>query len=189
MLKVIMFPLLVFGLSALAAPDSAKTIKFNFQNADIVKVLEEYTKLSGQKIIVDPQIRGKVTIFNPKPITVEEAFNQISTAMMTNGLAFSTQGDTLVALQARQVQRNKIDVVTELPPLKPEKMVTWMIKLKHISADEVNKQLRILTSTNGELVPYTQTNHIIVSDYVSNLHRIAALLKELDQPRGGAKSN
>lgn len=189
MLKVIMFPLLAFAFTAFAAPDPSKTIKFNFRNADIVKVLEDYAKVSGQKIIVDTQVRGKTTIFNPEPITLDEAFNQLSTAMMTNGLAFSKQGDTLVAMQARQVQRNKIEVVTELPPLKPEKMVTWMIKLKHINADEVNKQLRILTSTNGELVPYTQTNHIIVSDYVSNLHRIADLLKELDQPRGGAKTN
>ncbi len=190
MLRLIMFPLViigtVFSLSAFAAPQpAAAKIKFSFRDADIVKVIEEYAKASGQKIIVDPIVRGKVTVFNPEPVALEEAFNQLSTAMMINGLAFSKQGDTLLVLQARHVQRNMIEVVETLPPLRPDKMVTWMVKLKHVSADEVNKQLRVLTSANGELVPYTPTNHLIISDYVSNLHRVAAILKQLDQPRGG----
>ncbi len=191
MLKLIMFPLViigtVFSLSAFAAPQpSSATIKFNFRDADIVKLLEDYAKASGQRIIVDPQVRGKVSIFNPGPISLEEAFNQLSTALMINGLAFSKQGDTWLVLQARAIQRNMIEVVETLPPLRPDKMVTWMVKLKHVSADEVNKQLRVLTSANGELVPYTHTNHLIISDYVSNLHRVAAILKQLDQPRGSS---
>lgn len=181
MFKFIMFPLLAFSFAASAAQSQ---MTFNFRDADIVKVIEDYSKASGQKIILDPQIRGKATIFNAGPISLEEAFNQLSSAMAVNGLAFSKQGDTLVALQARSAQRNLIEVVSELPPLKPEKMVSYMIKLKYISADEVNKQLRILASTNGELVPYTPTNHIIINDWVSNLHRVHALLKELDQPAG-----
>ncbi len=187
MRKVIMFPLLVmmaaFTWSSLAAPKSdTTTLKYNFRNEDIVKLIEEYAKASGQKIIVDPQVRGKVTILNPEPITLDEAFNQLSTALMINGLAFSKQGDTFVVLQARSVQRNLIEVVTELPPIKPDKMITWMVKLKYRDADSINKELRILTSANGELVAYRQTNTIIISDYVSNLHRIAAILKQLDVP-------
>ncbi len=180
LLTLIMFPLMIPAFVA-AAPQT--TIKFNFRDADIVKIIEDYSKASGQKIIVDPEVRGKATIFNPGPISLDEAFNQLSSAMMINSLAFSKQGDTMLVLQSRSVQRNLIEVVNELPPLKPDKMITWMVKLKHINADEINKQLRILTSRDGELVPYTQTNHLLISDYVSNLHRVAAIIKELDQPK------
>lgn len=186
MKPIIMF-LLFFSLHALAAT-SEKTITYNFKDADIVKLIEDYSRASGQKIIVDPQVRGKATIFNATPITLDEAFNQLSTAMMINGLAFSKQGDTLVALQARSVQRNQIEVVTELPPLRPDKMVTWIVKLKNVNADDVNKQLRVLTSANGELVPYTRLNQLIISDYVSNLYRIQAMLKELDSPATATKT-
>lgn len=183
MFKYIMFPLLAF-LFSFTASAAQKQMTFNFRDADIVKMIEDYSKASGQKIIVDPQVRGKATIFNTGPISLEEAFNQLSTAMMINGLAFSKQGDTLVALQARAVQRNLIEVVSELPPLKPDKMVTMMFKMKYISAGDVTKELRILASANGELVPHYHSNQILVSDYVSNLYRIDALLKQLDQPAG-----
>jgi general secretion pathway protein D len=59
-------------------------------------------------------------------------------------------------------------------------MITRIIKLKYISADEVNKQLRILTSKDGELVPYTPTNSLIVSDYGANMDRIMKIIEQLD---------
>ncbi len=77
--------------------------------------------------------------------------------------------------------------MTELPSLKPEKMVTMIFHLKHARADDLNKQLRILASRDGELVPYSQTNQLIVTDWVSNLHRIAAIIKNIDQPAKKAR--
>jgi type II secretory pathway component GspD/PulD (secretin) len=158
------------------------TISFNFQDADLSSVIKEYAKMSGQKFIVDANAKGKVTIINKDPVTVEEAFNQLSTALAVNGLAISKQGDQMVVMQARAVQRNLIDVSTELPPMSPTKMATWIINLKYISADEVNRQLRILTSNQGEVFPFTHTNQLIISDYTPNLYRVAKLIKELDLP-------
>lgn len=55
-----------------------------------------------------------------------------------------------------------------------------VISLKYASANEINKELRILTSKDGELVPVSRTNQIIITDWVSNLYRITNLLKEID---------
>lgn len=164
------------------ADESAKTIKFNYRNTDITKVLEDYVAASGRRVIVDPQIKGSITIINPDAITLEEAFNQLSTALAVNGVGFTQSEGILTARPARMIQRDNIPVVTELPPPRPERMVTWVINLRHVSADEVNKQLRILTSRDGELVPYTPTNQLLVSDWTPNLHRIAAIVKNIDTP-------
>lgn len=169
---------------AFAAEPAPGTLNFNFENADITSVIKEYAKASGQKFIIDPHAEGKITVINSAPITVQEAFNQISTALAINGLAISKQNDQMIIEQARAVQRNLIDVSTELPPLHPTKMATWIVNLKYISADEVNRQLRILTSSQGEVFPFTHTNQIIISDYTPNLHRVAKLIKEIDVPAG-----
>ncbi len=175
-------------LSLISVSAAAKgTMKFNYQNADIMDVIKDYSQASGQKFVVDPQVRGKVTVMNPESVSVEEGFNQLSMVLASNSLAISKQGDVMMISQARRIQRNLIEVGTELPALKPEKMYTWVINLKFISADEVNKQLRILTSSDGELVPFKERNQLIVTDWVSNLHRISALMAQLDKPaRGGA---
>jgi general secretion pathway protein D len=170
---------LTLAASALAA--STDKIDFNFNNADITQVLQTYAKASGQKFIIDPAVHGKITIINPGPVTVEEAFNQMSSALAVNSLAISKQDDVMVVKNARSIQRDLIDMGHQLPPLRPEKMYTLIIDLKNTSADEVNKQLRILTSKDGELVPFPDANEIVVTDWVSNLYRIQKLLSDLDE--------
>lgn len=160
---------------------AAEKVSFNYENAEIGKVLKDYAKMTGQKFIIDPQVRGMITITNPGEVSKEEAFNQLSSALSLNGIGISTQEDTMVVQQARAVQRNLIPVTKELPPLNPTRMVTYVIELKNADADEINKQLRILTSKDGELVPYTRTNQIFVTDWTPNLHRIAQMMNVVDQ--------
>jgi general secretion pathway protein D len=173
---------LIFGSAALAAEN--KNIDFSYKDAELVKVIGDYSRASGQKFIIDPGVHGKITIMNPGPVSVPEAFNQLSSALALNSIGISKQDDTMIVMQSRAIERNLIDVGQELPVMKPERMFTWVINLKYTSADEVNKQLRILTSKDGELVPYTHNNQIYVTDWVSNLYRIQKIMREIDIPAG-----
>lgn len=168
--------------AAFSSAAFAKDISFDYKNAELAAVIKDYSKASGQKFIIDPSIQGKITIINPGKISVEEAYNQLSSALATNGVGISKQNDILLIQQARAIQRNLIEVGTELPPIHPTKMYTWVINMKNANADEVNKQLRILTSKDGELVPVTRTNQIMVTDWTPNLHRISKILAEVDKP-------
>ncbi len=176
----IFLALLIFASTQAFATKEA--IEFNFKNEDVTKIIEVYSKASGQKFIIDPAVHGKASIFNSEPISYNEAFNQLSAALAVNHLGISTRDDVMVVLQARALQRSLIKVLTEPPPLKPERMSTLIITLKNRQAEDVNKQLRILSSSDGELVPYSATNQIVISDWSSNLIRIDQIIKELDRP-------
>lgn len=168
-----------FALSVFSSPDAK--MKMYFNNEEIVKIIEKYSKASGQKFVVDPGVRGRVSIFIQDEITLEEAFNQLSSALALNGFAISKQGDTMVVKTGRNVQRDLIEVSTNKPTLKPERMYTWIYTFKNISADSVNRDLRILSSKDGEMSVNSTTNQIIFSDWTSNLNRIAEILKEIDK--------
>lgn len=155
---------------------------FNFQNEDLVKVIETYSRLAGVKIVIDPNVRGRVTILNPQPVTLAQAFEDLSLALSLESYGFSRVGDTLVLRSARNLQRGLIEVRTTLPPIKPERMVTYVLKLKHIPAVGVNRDIRILLSKDGELVPDANSNSLIISDWTSNLRRVHDLMVELDVP-------
>lgn len=165
-----------------AAVGSSKTrLKFKFENQDLTQVIGVYAKASGQKIIVSPGVNGKATILSSGEVTLNEAFALLSSALATNGYAISEQGDTLVVMAARNIQRSLIPVLTEVPPLQPERMVTVVFNLKHTKAEDINKYLRIIPSKDGEMSPYEPTNKLIVCDWVSNIHKVAKLIAELDQ--------
>lgn len=161
---------------------SGEKIKFYFNNEDISKVLENFSRVSGKKMILESSVRGKVSIFNPDTVDVDEAFNQVSKALAMNGYAFMPEGDTLVVRPVRQVQRSLIEVGTELPPLKPERMFSWVVTLKSIPISMI-KNLRSLSSKDGEQNIIVENNQIIFVDWVSNLYRIRELIKQIDIPK------
>jgi len=170
--------LMVFFLSVANAEDK---IKMYFNNEELTKIIEIYSKASGQKFVVDPGVRGKVSIFIQEPVSVEEAFNHLSTALALNGFAVSKQGDTMVIKSARNIQRDLIEVSTAKPSLKPERMYMWIYTVKNIPAGNINRDLRILGSKDGELSVNESTNQLIFTDWVSNLIRISEVLKEVDK--------
>jgi general secretion pathway protein D len=161
---------------------AAGKIKMNFTNEELIKIVQMYSKESGQKFIVDPSVRGKVSIFQQEPVTVEEAFNQLSSALAVNGFAISKQGDTMVIKSARNIQRDMIEVSSERPGIKPERMYTWIYTPKNVQVDNINRELRILCSKDGEMSVNVGSNQLIITDWVSNINRVADLMKEIDKP-------
>jgi type II secretory pathway component GspD/PulD (secretin) len=177
-MKTLITLLLITASTALAQ----EKIDFNFNNEEISKIIQTYSKESGQKFVVDSTVRGKVTILNPEKITKEEAFNALSEGLAVNGFGIVKNEQVFTVRNARSAQRDNLQVSTTLPTAKPQRMATWVINLQNISAGDVQKDLRILSSAYGEFSSVTKTNQIIITDWTSNLQRVAAIIKELDVP-------
>lgn len=176
------FLVLVCAVFAMSFASAEERMKMNFKNEELTKIIEHYSKASGQKFVVDPTVRGKISILLQEPVSLQEAFNQLSSALAVNGFAISKQGDTMVIKPARNIQRDLIEVSTERPTLKPERMYTWIYTVKSMPAENINRDLRILISKDGEMSVNASTNQLIFTDWVSNLNRVAELMKEIDKP-------
>lgn len=177
-MKFLALILVTFAMNLAPAEDK---IKMYCNNEELTNVIEFYSKASGQKFVVDPSVRGKISIFIQEPVSLPDAFNQLSTALAVNGYAISKQGDTMVIKSARNIQRDLIEVSTERPSLKPERMYTWIYNVKNLPVESINQDLRILVSKDGEMAVNSSTNQIVFTDWVSNLNRVAELMKELDK--------
>ncbi|WP_413577959.1 hypothetical protein ACLVWU_05550 [Bdellovibrio sp. HCB290] len=170
-------------LSAVSSQAQADVqVKFDSKKCQLDTLINTYAEATGQKFVVDAGVRGNACIILPGAVSKDEAFNQLSSALALNGFAISTQGDTMIVRAARNVQRDAIEVTKDLPAQKPERMVTWIYTFKNISAMDVNRDIRMFPSKDGELNVNARANQIIFSDWSSNIQRIAALLKELDKP-------
>lgn len=176
--------LALFSGLVLAIPAAAEeaTVKFAFTDTDVRQMIEVYAKASGKKVLVDPGVRGKATLHAPEPVSLDEAFNLLSSALEMNGFSITERDDLLYVASSRNMQRNLVPIYREAPPLKPSRMATMIIDLKHADASEINSRLRILPSKDGEMMPYEPTNQLIVNDYTPNLIRIHKLIQELDRP-------
>jgi general secretion pathway protein D len=83
---------------------------------------------------------------------------------------------------SRNAQRDSIETYTGAYAPTSDIYITRIIHLKHISAEEVNKRLRVLPSKDGEMTPYEPTNSLLITDYGANVERMVKIIKELDRP-------
>jgi type II secretory pathway component GspD/PulD (secretin) len=164
------------------APSSQVKIPFHFDNVEILAMIAAYAKASGKKFIVDPGVRGKVSVFLPSDVSLDEAYNILMESLSINGFTIIEEGDTNIVKSARNAQRDGIPTLTKLPPVKPNRMLTMIFTLKYAPVEQINMRLRILPSKDGEMTPFEPTNSLIVSDYAANINRIADVLALLDTP-------
>lgn len=155
---------------------------FDYPNAEITDVIRAMSKLTGKNFVIDPGVRGKITVIAPSQVTVAEAWKAFLSALAINGYTVVPSGPFLKVKPARDASRDAIETYSGSYFPNSDQLITRIVKLKYISADEANKQLRVLATKFGEMNPYPQTNSLIISDFGANIERITTILNELDQP-------
>lgn len=155
---------------------------FDYPNAEISDIVKAISELTGKNFIVEPSVRGKITIIAPTPITVAEAYKAFLSALAINGFTVVPSGKFLKIRQARSAAKDSMEIYSGAYTPNTDQMITRIIHLKHISAEEVNKQLRNITSKDGDLLIYSPTNSLILSDYGSNIERVLKIISQLDVP-------
>lgn len=155
---------------------------FDFPNADIGDIVKAISELTGRNFMLDPGVRGKVTIIAPSKITVAEAYKMFLSALAIHGYAIVPSDGYYKIRPSRAAQRDSIETYSGTYYPNSDQMITKIIHLKYISADEVLKQFRNITTKDGDINAYAPTNSIIISDYGSNVDRIVKIINQLDVP-------
>lgn len=155
---------------------------FDFPNVDITDIIKAISELTGKNFIIDSTVRGKITIVAPSKITVAEAYKAFLSSLAINGFTIVPSGGFLKIRNARSAQRDNIDTYSGSYYPNTDQMITKIIHLKHITAETVQQQLRLLTSSYGEMAPFSSTNSLIISDFGANIDRIMKILNQLDVP-------
>ena len=167
----------------ITAENFPETIEsFDFPNVEITDVIKAISELTGKNFIIDSTVRGKITILAPSKITVAEAYKAFLSALAINGFTVVPSGGFLKIRNARSAQRDNIDTYSGAYYPNSDQMITKIIHLKHITADTVQKDLRLLTSSYGEMSAFGQTNSLIISDFGANIDRVMKIINQLDVP-------
>jgi general secretion pathway protein D len=157
---------------------------FDYPNAEIADIVKAISQLTKKNFILDQNVKGRITIIAPTKITVAEAYRAFLAALAANNLAIVPYGKFLKIKQAAVARKENVPIYSGSYYPTSDQMITRIIHLKHISAEDVGNRLRavLISGAGGDLMPYPQTNSLIVTDYGSNIERMVKVLAELDKP-------
>ena len=167
-----------------AKNDQTATISLSFQDADVGPVTAAVSRAIKQSIIVDPRVKGRVTLNTPKPVTPQMALDMYSSALRSAGFALVQVNGMyrVVPDSDARVQGNR--VLTQ-GNTDGDQVVTRVFKIKQDSATNLVNVLRPLLTQNSSITANPGTNSLVVTDYASNVKRVAELLDSMDEPSVG----
>ncbi|MFZ4713521.1 MAG: type II secretion system secretin GspD [Bacteriovoracaceae bacterium] len=155
---------------------------FDFPNADIMDITKHMQKLTGINLILDKDVKGKVSIVAPSPITVGDAWKAYLTALNMNGYSIVKAGAFYKVVNNRDIRYTPTKIYTGGYTPDTDNYVMRVQPLKNISAAEISRNFRPFLTRYGRMIEIKQTNTVILSDTGSNINRIVKMIKFLDVP-------
>ena len=179
-----------FAQSAAAqAPGAARfrgePVTLNFVNADIEGVARAMSAILRQQFIVDPRVRGTITLYSEEPLTPREAYFNFLAAL--RGLGFTVvevNGLYKVVPEAdAKLQTGTVDVGGT--GRRGDQILTQIFRLNHENANNLVPVLRPLISPNNTINANPGNNTLVITDYADNLQRIGKIIAAMDTPAAG----
>ena len=154
-------------------------VRINFRDADIRSVIESVAEITGKSFVLDPRVKGKVTIIAPQPIDSRLLYEAV-----------------LSAIQVQGFQAVRDGAVTRIIPFSQafnfaagdggNEMRTEVLPIKHVQAATLVSVLKPMLSNGARLMAYAPSNYLVVSDIETNILQLKRFIAIMDDPDSSA---
>ncbi len=161
-------------------------VTLNFLNADIEGVVKVMTEITGKNFVVDPRVKGTITIVSAKPLQRALVYDIFLSALRLQGFAaIEDRGMVSILPEADAKLRAGPTIAPgEIARGVGDRIETRIFTLKHESAAQLLPVLRPLIAPNNIITAYQNSNTLVITDYANNLQRIAKIIDSIDRPGG-----
>ena len=153
---------------------------FNFQDADIKAVIKTISQITGKNFVLDPRVKGKVSIISAKPVSKPAAYRIFLSALKAQGFTVADVDRHTVKIVP--VGEGKHNANIYRGGYQGETLVSQVVVVQHGTATEMVPLLRPLMSPTSQLSAYGPANALIITDYADNVSRLLQLVDDIDKP-------
>ncbi|RYZ12393.1 MAG: type II secretion system protein GspD [Comamonadaceae bacterium] len=174
-----------FAQQEAAAPRRGEPITLNFTNAEIESVARTMAVVTGRDVVVDPRVKGTVTLQTDRAIAPAAAFNQFAAALRLQGFAVvQTEGlyKVVPEADAKILASNVTTSTAGTGSVGGSSIVTQVFRLNYESPNNLVPVLRPLIAPNNTINVNPGNNSLVITDYADNMRRLGRIIAALDVP-------
>jgi general secretion pathway protein D len=168
--------------SSSAALKAGTRVTLNFVNADIEAVTRAMGAMLNQQIVVDPRVKGNITVYSEQPLTVREAYVNYLAALRGLGFTVVENGGLMKVVPEADAKLQAGTVSIGEVNRRGDQILTQIFRLNHENPNNLVAILRPLISPNNTINANPGNNSLVITDYADNLARIGKIIAALDQP-------
>ncbi|MGC4076759.1 MAG: type II secretion system secretin GspD [Rubrivivax sp.] len=165
-----------------AAQRPRAPVTVNFVNADIDAVARAFAAMIDRQIVVDPRVKGQITVYSEQPQSVQEAYQSFQSALRGLGFAVVESGGLLKVVPEADAKLQTGTVSIDNVPVRGDQVITQIFRLRYENPNNLVAVLRPLISANNTINSNPGSSSLVITDYADNLQRIGRIIAALDQP-------
>ena len=166
--------------TARAKAAATEPVTLNFVNAEIEAVARTVATLSGANVVVDPRVKGTMSLSSTLPVPPAQALRLFSAQLRTQGFALVENNGIHTVVPEADAKLQSGPVNAGNAPAGGGQIVTQIFRLNHESANNLVPVLRPLISPNNTINVNPGTNALVITDYGDNLQRLGRIIAALD---------
>ena len=163
--------------AAASAQDDAQTL--NFRDAEIKAVIDDVSLLTGYTFIVDPEVRGRVTITSQAALTPQEVFLVFLSTLRVNGYTAVRTAPGIYQI-VPEAEGARAGAPMGGSTREGESFLTSVFRLRNSAARDAVRAIGPMISASGAANAVEGGNLIVVVDYASNVSAVEEALRVMD---------
>ena len=161
---------------------SGSQVTLNFVNADIEAVSRAMGAMLDRQFIVDPRVKGNITVYSETPLTVREAYLNYLAALRGLGFTVVENAGLLKVVPEADAKLQAGTVSIGPVQQRGDQIITQIFRLNHENPNNLVAVLRPLISPNNTINANPGSSTLVITDYADNLARLGKIIAALDQP-------
>ncbi len=158
---------------------ASEPVTLNFVNAEIDAVARTMAAILNRDIVVDPRVKGTLTLSTDRAVTPAVAWNQFLSTLRLSGFTVVDSSGLLKVVPEADAKLQGGPVSVGAAPLGGH-LVTQIFRLSYENANNLVPILRPLITPNNTINVNPGSNALVITDYADNLQRIARIIAALD---------
>lgn len=186
LLSVVCLGITVFAWNAYAAESDAavqsdETVTLNFRDMEIQTLISTVSDITGRNFIIDPRVRGKVTVISKHAMGEDELYRVFLSILQVHGFSAVQTGEVIKIIPDITAKQSGVPVQSPYDSAAQDEYVTQVIPIENVAATQLVPILRPLVPQQSHLAAYPPTNVLIISDRSGNIDRILDIVRRIDK--------
>ncbi|EDY84585.1 Bacterial type II and III secretion system protein [Verrucomicrobiia bacterium DG1235] len=170
------------------APDRNTVVEsYKVVDQELQGVLEILSEMTGRSILRPQALpTPKITFDSGGPITIGELILALESLLSLNDIGVSPLGERflkVVPLNEIRTEAPELVISSLAERQSSGQVVSKLFRLQHLDSQTFQQQIQPFLSPGfSSIIPFQNSNAVIVTDTISNLQRLEYVVGEVDKP-------
>ncbi|WP_261145832.1 type II secretion system secretin GspD [Serratia entomophila] len=174
-------------LAVFSGPAHAESFSANFKGTDIQEFINTVSKNLGKTIIIDPAVKGKVTVRSYEQLNDKQYYQFFLNVLDVYGYAvIGMPNNVLKVIVAKEGKRAALSPAGGAEVAEGDEVVMRIVPLRNIAAKDIAPLLRQLNDSVGvgSVAHYEQGNALLITGRAGVVNGLIDIVREMDQDDG-----